>query len=1046
MKGKKFEYCKVRDIAMKTETDEGPTEKAYVKSFKQTCEKIQEQIDELYAKDLAEAREGLRMESQMYASFFQETLDGELIAKSIVDKLAEYAGATSEVETVARQEVATYDLNDELGNLALQNHPNYKKQYIESLQEEFDDYTKRSTISQDEGWKAYYRGVRDELVEWKVSSDDQNIFEQRLASAKQLIIDEFGDLVPPDDFFGGVLAQVVGKIVASLKVNADLMDKEKAYELCYVKLQAIADSLLTLKESWDVEDSESTNLPEAMTALKDRVVMIAEDLNAITSEYCKAIASEVSLFNRITILEYIFNNYGVIDDRVNFTGYKLDNVTNTYQDSAGDITLHAKEINCWFTQSTDTGEDLLCVLDKTNEIDMGNGKTVPRRILFRYNNAKMRLEKSVIGADFGENVTDFPKVVEELTWVAARRETDAEEWSASGFLFKDVIRHNLFQQLLRYKADIKDPSTNKVIGEETKIGYLLGMAQKQLEADDYVRAYIEQAAKNLLIPIYRVQDSLLFFNGGDLESPAIVEQLSTTTPVLPKIPETTGSVDQLAGVKYLNSSTVTNPSMMHQSGDITNAPSTFPVDVKALEATDKVQLGEMVSYLLETTMKSSGNQDISLAQVKNGVTTQKTFAAHASEVTTAINNCFTASHIEERMIGKARSFENASYGGYGKGKYKVGSYKKRKGSIPDDSAAANKKRRKEFTKNVENLLVWNPTLIPGCPYRETQKVDGVDKSVVIIKPFTVSLVGQRYPEHHSGDDGIDYIPNNGSQVVEATYGNIDPDNNNDRFGFDLGKGDDTFSLQHDGGHNSPHGTPIQYLADAIYDFHFWDDLMKNAKPEGRFVSIDPKGTKGTKYTLKQIYDNCKTCSTGLWAKCVEFLSTENSGKDHVYGCWGWGDRLSEDGCRYSPKNTNDGGSEDHTACKNARNKMKKTVDTTVGKMKEIYGDLTLRVGALRDCANYLDKISINTVGIDGIQNDVNTLLGRNWTTYFTGTAKTQYAEVSEPTTSGNSTATQIKSDYYNEFVPEATRNNFATWRADYNACRNALNILGDATN
>jgi hypothetical protein len=51
----------------------------------------------------------------------------------------------------------------------------------------------------------------------------------------------------------------------------------------------------------------------------------------------------------------------------------------------------------------------------------------------------------------------------ECNWIAAIWEIDAKAWTVDGILFKDVVRHNGFQNLLRDKDETSNENVNSYL-------------------------------------------------------------------------------------------------------------------------------------------------------------------------------------------------------------------------------------------------------------------------------------------------------------------------------------------------------------------------------------------------------------------------------------------------------------------------------------------------------------------------------------------------------------------------------------------------------
>jgi hypothetical protein len=398
IKGKQLEYVPVKDLTMVAEGNlPGTISSVYVKSFSDTVKKVSDLIDKI------------------------EDPDAHNLYEKVTEGLSQHLSSINQNLDAYAADVSKYNLNDELRIIALQNNSECKSDGGDVLAEIFDEYTKRSEISKDSIWLNYYRGLRDELVSYKVSSEEQNIFNQRLASINTLLNDHLGDLITHDEFFGGYLSVVVNRLAKSIRpqVNNVSADKREdvVYEQCYKQFEDMVNALERLKLSWDFEDdAKEKAVSSEMEVLKKYLNETVNKLKEITAEKIKIIEAQVEFYGKITIGEYVYSNYGRIGDEILF--YNDEAI---FQRTANKISIQFVKLS--------NGEHALHLYDYTTT-------TIPKEFLFRYNNVKERLEKCVVnlkGTYDGSNWNPSSLVNKstEIYTIQVKDEgqTDAKPWT-----------------------------------------------------------------------------------------------------------------------------------------------------------------------------------------------------------------------------------------------------------------------------------------------------------------------------------------------------------------------------------------------------------------------------------------------------------------------------------------------------------------------------------------------------------------------------------------------------------------------------------------
>ncbi|MDR2812980.1 MAG: hypothetical protein LBB05_04315, partial [Puniceicoccales bacterium] len=609
-KGTQLEYVPVKDLAMIVDgSDEAIITDVYVKSFAQTLERVETLINNIDSDN-------------------SRALYGELGGK-----IREHLDAINGNLDTYSKAIAVYDQKGELGAVALQNHPEYRSDGSGALVDVFDEYTKRVIISTDEKWLNYYRGIRDEVEAYKVSSEEQNIFVQRLTSINNVLFNHFGNIVSHEEFWGGDLSLAVGKLVRQIEptitpklgTNPSATDREnfntKLYETCYTRFEEMVTNLETLRLSWDLEDKakeaeaqgvESVISPE-MNTLKERLGETIKKLKEFTADKIKVIEAQVELYGKIMLLEYVYNNYGKIGNEIVFL-----NDTVQFQRTPGKIAVQFVKLS--------TGEHALRLCDYVRS--NGADPLLGHEFLFRYNNTKGEIEKCVLdlASAYGSYTnnkwtTKDNSVIKaysasspylftvgsgeggtsiECKWGKARSTVDASEWGVDGILFKDVIRHNALQTLFRYKEDGATTSTE---------GYIYTLAKAKLPKNDLMMDYVEQVTKNMEVPIYMARDRLCFFEMANYKTPAMIGMIQEKTQKLADEPASPFDPLNSMQVEFLNT-TGLNEMDLHAATAITNVPESVILKLAPASTDDpngwpqvngsdsnQVQAGSLVSFL-----------------------------------------------------------------------------------------------------------------------------------------------------------------------------------------------------------------------------------------------------------------------------------------------------------------------------------------------------------------------------------------------------------------------------------------------------------------
>ncbi|MDR2371607.1 MAG: hypothetical protein LBD60_00465, partial [Puniceicoccales bacterium] len=536
-KGTQMRYISMKDLAMVTADGvEAPIRDVYIKPFGQTLEHVETLIDNI------------------------DSSSSRMLYGALGGKINEHLEAINgDLDTYGKA-VAAYNRKNELGVVALQEHPEYRSDGGGALAEVFDEYTKRILISSNEEWLKYYRGLRDEVEAYKVSSEEQNIFLQRIALINTVLHNHFGDIVSHEEFFGGDLSLAVGKLVSAVKAKVTKNQNEsdaayatKIYETCYTLFEEMVVGLETLRLSWDLEDqtkeeeakkaqgvdSVSVVSPQ-MNTLKEKLGEMVKKLKEITADRIKVIEGQVEVYSKIALLEYIYNNYGKIGNGIVFL-----------EDNA-QFKREKDKIAVQFVKLS-TGEYALRLCDFVRS--NGTNPLIGNEFLFRYNNAKGEIEKCVLDlasdlgsysnngwtAKNGSGITAYTETAPylftvknsgeagagiECKWGKARSETDASEWGVNGIIFKDVQRHDALQNLFRHKA------SDGTISE----GYIYTLAKAKLPKNDLMMNYVEQVTKNMEVPIYMARDRLCFFENSNYKTPAMIEMIQEKTQKLAEKP------------------------------------------------------------------------------------------------------------------------------------------------------------------------------------------------------------------------------------------------------------------------------------------------------------------------------------------------------------------------------------------------------------------------------------------------------------------------------------------------------------------------------
>jgi hypothetical protein len=318
-----MKYLPVKEMAMVMEGGhEAPMDEVYVKPFGGTVERV-EQLIENIEDDISQA---------LYGNLVEALRGRERDENKNLEETLGYIGEVErDLESYGRA-VAVYDRKDELGIVAKENHPEYRSDGGWALAETLDEYTKRTLISGDEGWLEYYRGIRDEVESYPVSSEEQNTFVQRIAMIRTLSNDYLGSVGEHNEFhrefFGGELWRVVGKLAEKVRRNNSGYNETQVYEKCSVEYERMVGGLETLAESWDLEDQGKAEeegevegvvgVSAEMEALKKHFRGLLEKLKAITVDKLKVIEAQVEIYTWFALAEYVYNNYGKMDNIIEY--------------------------------------------------------------------------------------------------------------------------------------------------------------------------------------------------------------------------------------------------------------------------------------------------------------------------------------------------------------------------------------------------------------------------------------------------------------------------------------------------------------------------------------------------------------------------------------------------------------------------------------------------------------------------------------------------------------------------------------------------------
>jgi hypothetical protein len=179
-----------------------------------------------------------------------------------------------------------------------------------------------------------------------------------------------------------------------------------------------------------------------------------------------------------------------------------------------------------------------------------------------------------------------------------------------GILFKDVVRHDGFQSLLRYKDETKNERVN---------GYLRALAMAKLPKDDPMYLFMEQVMKNMEVPIYMAWSSLCFFDAKKINDPGLLEMVQEKTPKLDNQPESNYEPQKITQAEFRDATGLTEIDL-HRYDAITNVTEPVVMTLAARENDipngwpqtedspprdkEQIQTGSLVSYLKETLLKA----------------------------------------------------------------------------------------------------------------------------------------------------------------------------------------------------------------------------------------------------------------------------------------------------------------------------------------------------------------------------------------------------------------------------------------------------------
>ena len=558
--GEQSEFIPWKDLIMLAENDiQANANSVYVKSFRQINEDISNKISD----------------DQMYEDL-GDTIEQYL--NKITKDLADFG-----------EDVSYHNQSTEAINYQLQLHSDWKKEGGTLLASDLDETAARfdrlgndnigSVKWQQENasiWETYIRSLRDEVDSYTISSEEQNLYEQRLAQINTKIVDSFGSIISHEILFGGDLSLIVRRLISKI----DAKDETQKYEEAYTIYREFVDNLRVLHESWVNEDAEKESVSDEMKSLVLYLSEVVNKFQAVTYEQFLKIIPDSEIFAQTTMLEYIYNNYGQTNPEIIYL-----KTTDNWIPYSNKITLQIKTMG-----SRDNDVDQYQVL----RLNDGITKT---EFLYRYNVIHDCIEKAIVLGNFDES-----QKIENYTWVKARSETDLEAWDLQGLLFKDIIRHNSLQRLFRTTNDNQE----KVLGE------IAQFADDKLNHSGYMYQYIEQLNSMLEVPMYLAGKHLKFFPEEAIEMPALLETISGTTTSLASKPEANPGPLETIEISFRDQTGLTSD-LLHETNTVKNfhgdpviSMGDWPKDSDE-NPLRKIELGNLVSYLLDTKLKTDGN-------------------------------------------------------------------------------------------------------------------------------------------------------------------------------------------------------------------------------------------------------------------------------------------------------------------------------------------------------------------------------------------------------------------------------------------------------
>ncbi|MDR0351729.1 MAG: hypothetical protein LBH49_03755 [Puniceicoccales bacterium] len=535
--GKQFEYRDLREMKLIAERSTGVD------------------ADKVFVKSLFDNLEDLRAITVDNPDITQVDMFSD-----VIDRLEDYLGSLVGDLEVYSKDVAYYNDAKIIVDDTVEKNKNFLAEGGDVLANALDKLLNRfdGLGTDDIGnmeWRerysgefeSYVRNVRNEINNYKISSNERNVYFRRLAEARDISNYAFGDAITSDEFFGDNLAKVVKKLMNAAVGSSS---PEEKLGVAYQMFSDCANKLITLTKSWSLQDSELTRGPELLSLTK-RIDEIAKAMKQVSLTLFKNVETQRNVYGKVMILEYVLGNYGKVGDEIKFLADKDEFPAKTDDD---------KGIYIKFESVNDEIESVLHLVDRSNNEEI--------ELFYRYDFTELKVEKCIAKNGEPSNY-----------WVDGRRGTDASPWDGGSIYFRDALRHADFAHIL-----------GNYFQEETK----------PLGEKDPVTKFVQEVKWMMDVPIYQVNEKLGFFTMNGISQPAILEFSTGKTAELEMAPNSTSDPSENKPNPVIEGADNLLPkSSLAFSGTVLSIP----------DGQAQAPLHKLISYMMSTNLKDVPSKD-----------------------------------------------------------------------------------------------------------------------------------------------------------------------------------------------------------------------------------------------------------------------------------------------------------------------------------------------------------------------------------------------------------------------------------------------------